>query len=243
MLGLTEDISKLVLKGFLFSIHNISNLLEKCSNSITGTLIALIELLLSFFVLLERVLDALAILQNPLYLVFPLLLDCLKGLSYSNHVHCGCYPSNDSYVRLAGCTRYKSAHSPSRKTLNNLYATFVLLVVFEAELVVGVVADECQIFGQQRDGLDESRGVAFGTLDSVVQMYPITAGLTQRVPAEYEQPRNVELLIELFLAVRAQHLTTNNKQNNIGAYHKARSSMPYSCFMEWATLARSSENC
>ena len=84
-------------------------------------------------------------------------------------------------------------------------------MVLEAELAVGVVADEGQVFGQQRDGLDEGRGVAFGALDSIVHVYPIAAGLTERVAAEYEQPRDVELLIELFLAVRAEHLTTNNR--------------------------------
>lgn len=68
--------------------------------------------------------------------------------------------------------------------------------------------------------------MAFRALDSIVHMYPITAGLTERVSAKYEQPWYVELLIELFLAVRAQHLTTNNKIISGRAYHRARSSMP-----------------
>lgn len=83
--------------------------------------------------------------------------------------------------------------------------------MFEAELAIGVMADQRQIFRQERDGLYESRSVAFWALDSIVHMYPIAAGLTERVSAEYEQPWYVELLIELFLAVRAQHLTTNNR--------------------------------
>ena len=211
LFSLTEDISKLVLKGFLFSVHNIPNLLEKCSDSVTSTPIAVIELLLALFILFERVLDALTILQNLLHLALPLLLDSLIGLNNSNRVHYECCPFNDSYVRPAGCTRYKSAHFPSRRKLNTLFVTFVLLVVFEAELAVGVMADECQIFRQQRDGLNKSRGMTFWALDPIIHMYPIAAGLTERVSAEYEQPWDVELLIELFLAVSAQHLTTNNK--------------------------------
>lgn len=83
--------------------------------------------------------------------------------------------------------------------------------MLEAELAIGVMANQRQIFRQQRDGLYEGRSMAFRALDSIIHMYPITAGLTERVSAEYKQPWYVELLIELFLAVRAQHLTTNNK--------------------------------
>lgn len=59
-------------------------------------------------------------------------------------------------------------------------------------------------------------------------MNPIAAGLAERVPAEDEQSGDVEFLVELLLAMSAEHLTTNNRIISQIAitHHKARSSIP-----------------
>lgn len=86
-------------------------------------------------------------------------------------------------------------------------STLVLLVVLGAELAGGVVRDQGEVLGEERDGLDEGAGAALGALHAVVEVQPVAAALAQRVPAQDQQARDVQLLVELLLAVSAQHLT------------------------------------
>ena len=85
--------------------------------------------------------------------------------------------------------------------------TFILFVMTTTELPRSWWSDKSKIFRQKWYRFDKGACATLRTLNSIVEMKAIATGLTERMPTKNEQSGNVQFLVELLLAVCAQHLT------------------------------------
>ena len=81
----------------------------------------------------------------------------------------------------------------------------VFFMVLGAYVLGWFPCDQSQIFREEGDWLDIGGGVALRAVDSAATMQSVTATLAERMSAYHEQTRNVEFVVELSLAVGADH--------------------------------------
>ena len=81
----------------------------------------------------------------------------------------------------------------------------VFFMVLGAYILGWFPCDESQIFGEEGDRLYIGGGMALGAVDPAAVMQSVAATLAEGMTAYHEQTRDVEFVVELSLAVGADH--------------------------------------
>ena len=86
-----------------------------------------------------------------------------------------------------------------------LAKSLVFFMMFQTYIFGWFPCDECQIFREKGYRLYIGGGVALGAVHPAAAVQAVAATLAERMAAHHEQTRDVEFVVELSLAVGADH--------------------------------------